>query len=306
MTPPRVAVGPFPSEFATDAVRAGGGEVVELHEAPDSLVWLDPGDVDGLATWLGEVPDARWVQLPFAGVERVAAAGLLDDARIWTCAKGAYAEPVAEHALALALAGLRHLPERVVATSWGVPAGTSLYGRKVTIVGGGGIATSLLEQLAPFRVEATVVRRTPDDVPGAARVLPVDRLHEALVDPLVVVLALALTPETTGIIGAPELAAMPESAWLVNVARGRHVDTSALVDALGSGSIAGAALDVTDPEPLPDGHPLWGAANCIITPHTADTIEMVIPLLAERIRTNVSRLADGGDLVGRVDAAVGY
>jgi phosphoglycerate dehydrogenase-like enzyme len=306
MTPPRVAVGPFPSEFATDAVRDGGGEVVELTDRPDSLVWLDPGDVAGLTTWLAEVPDARWVQLPFAGVERVAAAGLLDDARIWTCAKGAYAEPVAEHALALALAGLRHLPTRVEARSWGIPAGTSLYDQKVTIVGGGGIATSLLEQLAPFRVDATVVRRNPAPVPGAARVLSVDRLSEALVDPLVVVLALSLTPETTGIIGAPELAAMPETAWLVNVARGGHIDTGALVEALGSGSIAGAALDVTDPEPLPDGHPLWDLANCIITPHTADTIEMVIPLLADRIRTNVRRLADGEPLVGRVDAAAGY
>ena len=306
MTPPRVAVGPFPSEFATDAVRQGGGEVVDLADRPDSLVWLDPGDVAGLTAWLAEVPDARWVQLPFAGVERVAAAGLLDDDRIWTCAKGAYAEPVAEHTLALALAGLRHLPTRVEARSWGIPAGTSLYDQKVTIVGGGGIATSLLEQLAPFRVDATVVRRNPAPVPGAARVLPVDRLAEALVDPLVVVLALSLTPETTGIIGAAELAALPETAWLVNVARGGHVDTAALVDALGSGSIAGAALDVTDPEPLPDGHPLWDLANCIITPHTADTIEMVMPLLADRIRTNVRLLADDQPLVGRVDAAAGY
>jgi phosphoglycerate dehydrogenase-like enzyme len=99
---------------------------------------------------------------------------------------------------------------------------------------------------------------------------------------------------------------MPETAWLVNVARGGHVDTAALVDALGAGSIAGAALDVTDPEPLPDGHPLWDLENCIVTPHTADTIDMVIPLLAERIRVNVRRLADGDPLVGRVDASAGY
>jgi phosphoglycerate dehydrogenase-like enzyme len=279
---------------------------VDRGDRPDSLVWLDPADVDGLAAWLAEVPDARWVQLPFAGVERVAAAGLLDDARIWTCAKGAYAEPVAEHALTLALAGLRHLPARVTARSWGIPAGTSLYDQKVTILGGGGIATSLLEQLAPFRVEATVVRRAADAVPGAARVLPVDRLHDALVDPLVVVLALALTPETEGIIGAPELDAMPESSWLVNVARGRHVDTDALVDALTGHSIAGAALDVTEPEPLPDGHALWDLDNCIVTPHTADTIEMVVPLLAARIRTNVRRLSDGEPLEGLVDPLAGY
>ena len=306
MTAPRVAVGPFPSEFAVDAVRAGGGEVVPLSDRPDSLVWLDPSDVDGLATWLGEVPDARWVQLPFAGVERVADAGLLDGDRFWTCAKGAYAEPVAEHALALALAGLRHLPVRVEARSWGIPAGTSLYDQDVTIVGGGGIATSLLEQLAPFRVRATVVRRSGAPVEGAARVLSVDRLHEALDGALVVVLALSLTPATTGIIGAPELEVMGESSWLVNVARGRHVDTAALVDVLDAGGIGGAALDVTDPEPLPDGHPLWGRQDCIITPHTADTIEMVIPLLAARIRSNVERLDAGVPLLGQVDPVAGY
>ncbi|HEY4928774.1 MAG TPA: D-isomer specific 2-hydroxyacid dehydrogenase family protein [Acidimicrobiales bacterium] len=306
MTPPRVAVGPYPSDFATDAVRDGGGEVVDLADRPDCLVWLDPSDVAGLTDWLAEVPDARWVQLPFAGVERVAEAGLLDDERIWTCAKGAYAEPVAEHALTLALAGLRHLPARVVARSWGIPAGTSLYDQKVTILGGGGIATSLLEQLAPFRVDATVVRRTPDPVPGATRTLSVDRLHESLGDALVVVLALALTPDTAGIIGAAELDVMPTSAWLVNVARGGHVDTGALVAALAAGSIAGAALDVTEPEPLPDGHPLWDLDNCIVTPHTADTIEMVVPLLADRIRTNVRCLVAGEPLVGRVDASAGY
>lgn len=306
MSQPRVAVGPFPSSFATDAVREGGGEVVEVGDRPDSLVWLDPGDVAGLTAWLAEVPDARWVQLPFAGVERVAEAGLLDDQRIWTCAKGAYAEPVAEHALALTLAGLRQLPTRVVARSWGIPAGVSLYDQKVTIVGGGGIATSLLEQLAPFRVRATVVRRRSDPLPGAARTVPVERLHEALADALVVVLALALTPDTTGIIGAAELDAMSERSWLVNVARGRHVQTDALVAALRAGAIGGAALDVTDPEPLPDGHPLWDLPNCIVTPHTADTIEMVLPLLADRIRTNVRYLAAGESLVGRVDVSAGY
>ena len=306
MNPPRVAVGPFPSPFAADAVREGGGEVVDLVDRPDSIVWLDPGNVAGLTGWLAEVPDARWVQLPFAGVERVAEAGLLDDRRIWTCAKGAYAEPVAEHALALALAGLRHLPARVAARSWGEPAGTSLYDQKVAIIGGGGIATSLLRQLAPFRVHATVVRRRPDPVPGATRTVATDRLHEALADALVVVLALALTPETAGIIGAAELDAMADHAWLVNVARGRHVDTGALVTALQAGAIGGAALDVTDPEPLPDGHPLWGLENCIVTPHTADTIEMVLPLLADRIRTNVRCLAAGEPLTGRVDVSAGY
>jgi phosphoglycerate dehydrogenase-like enzyme len=306
MAAPRVAVGPRASAYATDAVVAGGGSVVEVSDAPDALVWLDPVDVSGLAGRLEEAPGVRWVQLPFAGVERVAEFGLLDRDRIWTCAKGSYAEPVAEHALALGLAGLRHLPTRVAARSWGVPAGTSLVDQRVTILGGGGVAGVLVDLLAPFRVEVTVVRRRAEPLPGAARTVPVSELADVLPGSLLVVLALALTPDTTGIIGAPELALMDPSSWLVNVARGRHVDTGALVTALQDGSIAGAALDVTDPEPLPDGHPLWDLSNCIITPHTADTIEMVVPLLAERIRTNVSLFAAGETLVGLVDPEAGY
>ena len=104
----------------------------------------------------------------------------------------------------------------------------------MTILGGGGITSVLLEQLAPFRVESTVVRRQAEPVPGAARTVPVSSLGEVLSGSLVVFLALALTPETTGIIGAPELALMDETAWLVNVARGGHVDTDALVAALGA------------------------------------------------------------------------
>jgi phosphoglycerate dehydrogenase-like enzyme len=306
MTVPRVAIGPRGASFAIEAVVVGGGTVVAAEDGPDALVWLDPNDISGLADQLEVSPGVRWVQLPFAGVERVAEVGLLDHDRIWTSAKASYAEPVAEHALALALAGLRHLPTRVTARSWGAQAGTSLYDQRVTILGGGGIAGVLVEQLAPFRVQTTVVRRRSEPVPGASHTVPVSELHGVLPGALVVILALALTPQTEGIIGARELALMDERAWLVNVARGRHVDTDALVTGLASGSIAGAALDVTEPEPLPDGHPLWDMPNCIISPHTADTIEMVLPLLTERIRTNVSRFATGEALVGVVDPEAGY
>lgn len=95
-------------------------------------------------------------------------------------------------------------------------------------------------------------------------------------------------------------------AWLVNVARGALVDTAALVGALRSNQIGGAALDVTDPEPLSVGHPLWDLPNCLITPHTADTEQMTEPLLAARIAENVRRLAAGHELEGRVDPDLGY
>jgi len=304
--PPNVAVGPVASPWAADAVTRGGGTVVAPGSGADALVWLLPHDVDGLRAALAACPGARWVQLPWAGVEAVAGSGLFDHDRVWTCAKGSYAEPVAEHALALALAGLRHLPERITARTWGTAKGTSLYDEDVTILGGGGIARSLLEQLAPFRVRATVVRRQPDPVPGAWRTIPTQALHEALPGALVVFLGLALTPATTGIIGPAELARMDRRAWLVNVARGRHVDTAALVDALREGIIAGAALDVTDPEPLPDGHPLWDLPNAIVTPHSADWPEVVTELLAARIRTNVERFTAGRPLEGVVDPDAGY
>jgi phosphoglycerate dehydrogenase-like enzyme len=289
----------------TEAIQAGGGTVAGADAPADALVWLAPWDPEGLAAAV-KVTDARWIQLSSAGIERMAAAHVLDPARTWTCAKGAFAEPVAEHALTLAQAGLRSLRQRVEARSWGPPAGISLFDERVTILGAGGIAASLLALLAPFRVTATVVRRDPVPVPGAAQTLPVTRLAEALPDALVVFVALALTPETEHIVGAAELAAMRAHGWLVNVARGRHVDTDALVAALDRGAIGGAALDVTEPEPLPAGHPLWTQERCIITPHTADTPEMVDRMLAARVRDNVTRFAAGQPLAGLVDVAAGY
>jgi phosphoglycerate dehydrogenase-like enzyme len=305
VTTVQVAIGPNDAEFAAEAVRAGGGEPVDAGGSADGLVWLAPWDTDGLRRAIGAT-GARWIQLSSAGIEAVAAAGLLSSDQAWTSAKGAFAEPVAEHALTLALAGLRMLPERIVARSWGAWGGISLYDQSVTILGGGGITASLLQLLAPFRVAATVVRRTDDPMPGAARTLPTARLSEALADAQVVFLALALTPATERIIGAPELAAMRSDSWLVNVARGQHVDTAALVAALDHGVIGGAALDVTDPEPLPDGHPLWTQPRCIITPHTADTPEMVAGPLARRIQENVARFAAGEPLAGGVDTSAGY
>ena len=303
----RIAVGPNHADFAVEAIEAGGGKVVDLGAPADGLVWLSAHDMETLSEALRDQPGIRWVQLPFAGVEQAIGAGVVDDSRSWTCAKGCYAKPVAEHALMLALAGLRVLPSRIRARSWGKPDGRTLYGARVTILGGGGITDELLRLLQPFGVSATVVRRQAGvAVPLAERVVDTSQLAAVLPGSLVVFLALALTPATKGIIGAREMELIGPDGWLVNVARGGHVDTPALVRALAEGRLGGAALDVTDPEPLPDGHPLWTEPRCIITPHTADTWEMVLPPLAERIRTNVTRFVAGEPLVGSVDPHAGY
>jgi phosphoglycerate dehydrogenase-like enzyme len=300
--PCAVAPGPV-APVLVEAIVAGGGAVVEPSEAA-VLVWTDPVDRPGLEALLADAPGIRWVQLPFAGAEPFVP--LLGDGRTWTSTKGAYSEPVAEHALALGLAGLRLLPARARAREWGPQGGHRLMGGRVTVVGGGGIAEALLRLLAPFHVEATVVRRRVAPVAGATDVVGPDRLHDVLPGADLVFLALALTPETVGIIGAPELALMEPHAWLVNVARGRHVVTDDLVDALRGGTIGGAALDVTDPEPLPAGHPLWDLENCLVTPHTANTWEMAEPLFARRVTDNLVRYRRGEELLGLVDARLGY
>jgi phosphoglycerate dehydrogenase-like enzyme len=299
-----VAVEPGPvAAVVAEAVRSAGGELVDASDA-EALVWTDPAHADALGRLLADLPGVRWVQLPFAGVERFAA--LFADGRTWTSTKGAYSEPVAEHALALGLAGLRQLPRRARARSWGDQAGLRLAGSRVTVVGAGGITEAFLRLLAPFGVEATVVRRRVAPVPGAARVVGPEELPDVLPGARLVVLALALTPETRGIIGRAQLERMDGDAWLVNVARGGHVATDDLVSALRAGAIGGAALDVTDPEPLPTGHPLWDLDNCLITPHTSNTWEMAEPLFAERIGANVARYQKGEALLGLVDPELGY
>jgi phosphoglycerate dehydrogenase-like enzyme len=301
---PHVAIAPdWP--LAATAVQDAGGKVVPVEEA-EALVWMDWSGPGRLAEVLGQFPQIRWVHLPGAGIESFLEAGLMADGRIWTCSKGAHSALIAEHALALALAGMHAVGPSARTTSWAPVAVTALVEQPVTIVGGGGIASALLGYLAPFRAAVTVVRRHPTPLSGATRTLGPDALPDALPDARLVVLALALTPETHHIIGRDELGRMHERAWLVNVSRGGHVDTDALVDALEHKAIAGAALDVTDPEPLPDGHRLWTMPNCIITPHAAGTSAPVMRLLASRVADNVRRFGAGEPLLGAVDFAAGY
>ena len=302
----KIAVGPAGTrDWVREAVRSGGGELVDLRHA-EALIWTDAGDPRGLQLLLGAHSGIRWVQLPWAGVEPYAGAGVFDHDRVWTAGKGVYAPPVAEHALLLALAGLRQLKRYATERTWTADAGISLVGGRVTIFGGGGIARELIRLLQPFGCAITVVRRHPHPLDGADTMFDFAERYEALKDADVVFLALALTPETEGLIGEVELELMAPHAWLVNVARGAHVITDDLVIALRGDVIGGAALDVTNPEPLPDGHPLWSLPNCIITPHVANTEDMAKPLLSARIAENIRRYGAGEPLMGVVDPELGY
>jgi phosphoglycerate dehydrogenase-like enzyme len=291
--------------FLADAVEAGGGVLSDPDDAV-ALVWAETAAAAALGRVLDDHAGLRWVQLPWAGVEPYADVIRAHAERTWTCGKGVYAEPVAEHALALALAGLRGLAHYARATSWTGQQGHNLLGARVTVVGGGGIAESLLRLLGPFRCDVTVVRRTPRAMDGAGAVVGDDRLDEALTGAELVVLALPLLPGTVGLVDRRRLGLLAPDACLVNVARGQHVVTADLVEALRDGTLGSAGLDVADPEPLPEGHPLWTLPNAIVTPHTANTLEMALPLLSARITDNVGRWISGEPLVGLVDPVAGY
>lgn len=288
-----------------DAVQSGGGRLVEPADAT-AVVWTDPSDAAGLGALLDEHAQLAWVQLPWAGIEPHVEVVRSHPDRIWTCGKGVYAEPVAEHALALLLAGRRHLAAFARADSWTAPAGVNLLGARVVVLGGGGITVSLLRLLGPFGCHTTVVRRRAEPLEGADRVVTIEHLDEVLAGADAVVLALALTPETEGVLDRRRLELLAPEAWVVNVARGAHIVTADLVAVLAAGRIGGAALDVTDPEPLPAGHPLWSEPRCLITPHTANTPAMALPVLSERVRENVRRRIAGEPLLGLVDIAAGY
>jgi phosphoglycerate dehydrogenase-like enzyme len=306
---PLIAIEPKTFASYEEAVAAAGGEVVALSPDVTSIIWTDYASPELLRTTLLQNPQITWVQLPFAGVDAFAEiiewAKTRPQLRI-TSAKGSYSEPVAEHALALSLALARVIPERAKAESWGRKFAFSFYDSNIVIVGAGGITTELLKLLSPFRAKITLVRNRPGLDLVEFEQIAFSEIDSVLPAADLVILACALTDETRHLINAARLSLMKPTSYLVNVARGPVINTQALVSALNEGRIAGAATDVTDPEPLPDGHPLWAAKNMLITPHTADTKEMVLQMFAERIRVNVLALQGRGDWVGTVDSGLGY
>ena len=308
MTPssPGIAIAPGDNEGIAESIRRGGGRIVALHEA-DAIVWIDPRSPQSLGDALARSP-ARWVQLPFAGIE--AFVEIIDKERTWTCAKGVYGHATAEHALTLILAAARGLNRHVRATRWhdeGLSAPERrLADETVLIVGTGGIGGALAEMLVPLQARVLAVNRSGRRLLNADRTVPINELPGLLSEADFVVLAAPLTAETRGLFDDSMLRRMRSDAWLINVARGGLVITEALVGALEEKRIGGAALDVTDPEPLPVGHPLWAMDNVIVTPHVANTWAMGLRSLGRMVQDNVSRFSSGQELKGVVDPDAGY
>lgn len=303
----QIALEPRQFPAYVDAIQASGGQVVGISSSVEALVWTDYARPDLLEKTLVANPQLKWVQLPFAGVD--AFSHLLHHDVVFTSAKRSYSEPVAEHALMLAMACGRVIKKRALANSWGKKHADSLFDNKVLIVGGGGIAQELVRLLEPFRAEVAVVRKRPNETfekLGKTRVVGFEELDAELANAQFVILACALTSETRFLFDFDRITKMRADAYLINVARGEVIEQEGLAMALEQGEIAGAAIDVTYPEPLPDGHPLWDLENLIITPHTADTMQIVTGLFARRLIENVSNWLMGKELVGIVSKELGY
>ncbi|MFC7157298.1 D-2-hydroxyacid dehydrogenase [Halomarina halobia] len=243
----------------------------------------------------------------FAGTDHVPMDALAERGVAVTNAGGIHAPGIAEQAIGNMLVFARRLHEgwrRKERAEWRHFQSREFTDSTVTVVGLGSIGRALVQRLRGFEVGTIGVRYTPskggptDEVVG----FDDDAIHDSLSRSEYVVLACPLTDATRGLIGEAELATMRTDAVLVNVARGGLVDTDALVAALRSNGIRGAALDVTDPEPLPADHPLWTLENCLITPHTGGHTPRHWDRLADIVARNVERLDAGAELVNLVYA----
>ncbi|WP_049972293.1 D-2-hydroxyacid dehydrogenase [Haladaptatus cibarius] len=241
----------------------------------------------------------------FAGTDHVPMDAFAERGIAVTNAGGIHAPGIAEQAIGNMLVFARRLHEgwrRKQRAEWRHFQSGELTDGTVTVVGLGSIGKAVVQRLQGFEVETIGVRYSPEKGGPTDEVLGFeeDAIHDAFSRSDYVVIACPLTATTRGLVGESEFATLPTNAVLVNTARGPIVDTDALVSALRSNAIRGAALDVTDPEPLPEDHPLWNLENCLITPHIGGHTPRHWERLADIVAENVQRLADGETLDNQV------
>lgn len=244
----------------------------------------------------------EWFHSMSAGVDSPVFATFLQRSVRLTTSSGASAPPIAGTVMLYLLALSRDLPgwlRSQAAHEWSPTPFRDLDGQRLVVVGYGPIGQHVVRLATAFGMDPVVVRRSAlGDEPCAVR--PLGELADAVRDADAVVVALPLAPETRGIISAAVIGALPARAVLVNVGRGELVDQAALTDALASGRLAGAGLDVFDPEPLPSDNPLWDLPNVIISPHNSGASDGTTKRVAEIFLDNLSRFVGGEPLLNEV------
>lgn len=292
----------------TEIEAAGHTFVEDVHDA-DFLVFNG-----GPGKFPDPLPEnIRYVQATFAGIDALHEAGLIRPGGVrWACASGLYDDTVAESTIAILLAQMHMHKMITLAGEWSVRRDVDkrkqwLFDNKtVAIIGAGRIAVKLIEMLSVFGVRIIAVTRSGRTVDGADESYAIADVDRVWGKADVVVVLAPLTPETRHMINRDVFGKMRSNAVLVNVARGPLVHTDDLVEALRNGTIAGAALDVTEPEPLPDDHPLWDIETCMITPHTANTYTIIQERTGRLVVENAAAFEAGERMPNEVNLDAGY
>lgn len=278
------------------------------------VVYCDEGEL------LREMPQLRWCHSISAGVGHFLKSGVFDRGDVLLSnSSGAYGLAISEHIIMVTLLLMRRMPEYfkvVEERGWTRDLKIrSIKGSVIAIAGTGNLGQNAAKRFRALGAKSVIgfsrSGRSRDFFDEVFRIddfeaVVSSRAEEDQID--VLVLCVPGTPDTEGLLSAERIAALPEKTFVINVGRGTVIDQEALIEALNEGRIAGAALDVMYPEPLPEDHPLWTARNCIITPHISgdmglpETIDITVDIFCE----NLKRYADGRELTNLIDVNAGY
>ncbi len=264
---------------------------------------------------LCDLPRLKWIQLDSAGSDTYAPLPLFkgEGAPVLTNASGGYGVTISEYMIGSIIVLLRHFQvyrDQMKEHRWErVELPEVIFGKKALVLGLGDIGSNFARRMKALGAHVTAIRRSAGICPDYVdAVYPIDELPKLLPEMDIVASCLPNSPQTTKIINKDTLALMKKTAIFVNVGRGTAVDCDALAEALNAGTIGGAALDVTDPEPLPEDHPLWDCRNALVTPHVAglfyqrEPYERILKLSAE----NLAAFLAGKPLKSVVDINTGY
>jgi D-2-hydroxyacid dehydrogenase (NADP+) len=281
-----------------------------VNQMTDAQMTIGPGySGDILANARGLV----WHHVPWAGVEHMALNVMAERGVILTNSRGISAPNMAEHAIAFILAFGRAFPtffEQQQRRAWreweDAPAFSELTNQTVVLLGTGAIGKAIASRLKPFGCRIVGVRRTGGQIDAFDKVVTFDQLPAILPAADHVVSSLPMTSSTAKIVDRGFIQSMKPGSYFHNVGRGGTVDQDALIEGLVSGHLAGAGLDVTDPEPLPADSPLWDTPNTIITGHTSGNSSLFAARGADVLRENLRRYQSGEELLNVVDMEFGY
>lgn len=285
--------------FAIEIEKAGW-EVGELSES-EHLIWCSPFYMDELEELLDVNPQIKWVQLFYAGVDSLFDTSLVNRSVKFSKVHEVYADEVAQHILALIFGLYFNLKEHSIRPHWHPTNSRYLTDKTITIIGAGGNAKCLVPYLKPFDVKINIARRSDVEFLGADKTILVEDIAEVLSETDILVYLAPLTSETKDLVDYEMLSSLKEGAIFINVGRGKCVVQADLIRALEEKKIAGAGLDVTEPEPLPEDNKLWTFENVIITSHSANSQETTLVNLAKLVYVNLTNIAKGEEPLGVVD-----